>query len=87
MKAFFAILIITLSFLYISGFQLKLRPFKMSFDDLPNGLGMISLIISLSFFAYSSYRKGKMDGYNEAIEDVSSEINKLFQKQKTTINQ
>lgn len=85
MKSFFTILFITLVFIYISGFHLKLKPFKISFDDLPNGLGYAFLVLSLVCFQYSSYKRGENSGYQKAVEDVDDLIKKMENQRTNTI--
>lgn len=70
MKSYILILTITLSFFYSSGFHLKVKPFKIYFDDLPNGIGLIFLVLSLTFFQYSSHKQGVKEGYQKAIDDI-----------------
>lgn len=83
MKTFFTILFITLVFIYISGFHLKLKPFKMSFDDLPLGLGYVFLAVGLVFFQYSNYESGKKAGYQKAVDEVNEMIEKIKNKEKS----
>ena len=59
----FYLALVVIGFLIMSKTVIHFKPFKISFQDLPYGLGWLFILLAVTCFRYSSYRNGNMDGY------------------------
>ena len=64
------VIIFILLFCFVAGMAIKFKPFKISFSDLPTGIGYVFLILAIGCFHYAGFRAGEKSGYKDALEDV-----------------
>jgi len=74
MKWIFYLLVVVIGFMHVSKVAIQFKPFKISFADLPYGLGWLFVLIGIICFRSSAYREGNMEGYKEALHDVKVEF-------------
>lgn len=75
-KLAFYVLLLLIIFISGSGINISFKPFKIWFNDLPLGIGISLIIAGVIFIQVSGYRKGNLEGYKEAIQDVIEEVKK-----------
>jgi len=70
MKTFISVALVLAMCLYVSRMNIQAKPFKVSFGDLPAGLGVLFIVLAVICFQLSGYKRGVKDGYSEAVDDV-----------------
>jgi hypothetical protein len=68
MKIVLSFLFVIAILLYSGGMQITLSPFRVKFNTPCLGLGLFFLLLSISFWGYHYYSKGKAEGVKETIE-------------------
>ena len=80
------IILLILVFCYAASITIKIKPFKIAFDSLPSGVGVLLIIFAIACFHYQGYRTGKKEGYKEAIESVKEALNPTDDIPTETVN-